>query len=316
MGSYNPADISLDETAFFDASHTVESAIRQIFDGHMPGIPQEGVVVDSGSQIQLIGVKNPNGVEKVNDKPFFWIGQGDTCLNIRSTVTGPASLTFQAIAGPSLPGMQQRHLLLTNSSGYWKVITISEYPTVTLTFPTQQGLNMFCLTPLDKPTVPEQPNGDRRPLLIGVSDTELRLLPLNTILEQPKGCVITLLGGWYDLEHNGEDWWRWTAGQGQMQVFVGKDSVGTLSGEVNSVLQPNTVDILVNGNQTTNQNISLEGFMPFEAVQVQLISGENVVEFISRNPAITVPTDSRPLAIAVKNLQILIDNSQPCEIQP
>ena len=205
---------------------------------------------------------------------------------------------------------------MSNSSGYWKVIAISEYPTVTLTFPARQGLNVLCLKPLDKPTVAEQPNGDLRPLLIGVSGAELSLLPSSTILEQPEGCVLTLLGGWYDLEQNGKDWWRWTAGQGQMQVFVGKDSVGTLSGEVNSALQPNTVDILVNGKQTTNQHINREGFMPFADVPLQFVTGENEVEFSSHNPGITIPTDSRSLAIAIKNLQISLDDSQPCEIQP
>jgi hypothetical protein len=118
-------------------------------------------------------------------------------------------------------------------------------------------------------------------------------------------CSLTFSTGWHGIEQSGQDWWRWTDGQGQVRVFVEQDTDAALSGELFSIQRPNKVDILVNGERLSTLDITWDGFGgPAGSLPLHLKAGENIIEFVSHNPAITTPTDGRPLAIAVKNLNL------------
>jgi hypothetical protein len=59
-----------------------------------------------------------------------------------------------------------------------------------------------------------------------------------------------------------------------------------------------------------------DGFKAFEPVVLRLKRGENWIIFVSRNPAMSIPTDSRPLALAVSNLRAASANGAAvCEMQ-
>ena len=130
-------------------------------------------------------------------------------------------------------------------------------------------------------------------------------------------CSFTLSTGWHGLERSGSDWWRWTDGRGQVRVVVGKDTSTRLKGEILSASHPNKMDILVNGEKATSLDIAWPewAFKPFEPLSFHLKAGENLIEFVSHNPPIHTPTDSRPLAIAVKNLGLTTDGGTICKLQ-
>ncbi len=154
VGSYNPADFDLGETAFSDGSHPTQEAVRKLFAARLPG---EGVTasakIDPPDRVELVGVDNPNSLEVVNKKPFFWIGSGDTCLIVRSPRKGTMRISFHAEPGPSLPTTPVRNLALKTTAGFTKSVVLKEYPNVEIAVPINQGRNEICLTPLDKPTV-------------------------------------------------------------------------------------------------------------------------------------------------------------------
>lgn len=135
-------------------------------------------------------------------------------------------------------------------------------------------------------------------------------------LPRPFSCSLTFSTGWHGLEGSGQDWWRWTDGRGQVRVLVEKETDAVIRGELYSIQQPNKVDILVNGEKQTTLDITWNLFRPFEPIPIRLKAGESTVEFVSHNPAITTPTDSRPLAIAVKNLSLTVgtDDATACEL--
>ncbi len=314
VGSYNPSDLGLDERAFFDGSHPTEETVRQIFAAALPGAGvQTAADALVTSRIEFTGIDNPNGLETVNHKPFFWIGDGDTCLSVRSSRAGLAVLAFQAEPGPSLPATPVRHLALKASDGGAQSISLNEYPEVEMTVPVKQGANEICLTALDKSTVPQQPNGDRRPLLVGVSDLRIRLLPLGA--DQPAGqpCPFALRTGWHQVEHNGPDWLCWNDGRGLISIVVSTNTTATLSGQILAAERPNDVDVLVNGSNVATLEIAWTNwaFREFDPVTLPLKSGSNVVEFISHRAAIRLPSDNRLLAVAVKNLAVTVTSNQP-----
>ena len=89
-----------------------------------------------------------------------------------------------------------------------------------------------------------------------------------------------------------------------------------MHGDIYSIRTPNTVDVLVNGENAATWDISWNLFKAFEPVALHLKTGENNIAFVSHNPAIYIPTDTRPLALAVSNLRVVGANgSTGCELQ-
>jgi hypothetical protein len=174
LGSYNPAGLSLDETSFIDGSHATEDAMRKVFDGHVPGVASP-LPVESG--VELLGISNPNGFEVVNKRPFFWIGGGNTYINLRSSRPGVVVLTLNCEPGPSLPETRDRRLLITAPPGFSETLKIDEYPNASFAVPVREGITQICFQPLDTPTAAVLPNSDSRQLLIGVSEVRPELVP-------------------------------------------------------------------------------------------------------------------------------------------
>lgn len=181
LGSYSPSDLSFSETDFFDGSHPTEEAVKKIFDGHVPGIERPTGEKPGLPDIELLGINNPNGLQVVDRKPFFWMGKGTTVCIINSAKRGVALLELNVSPGGSLPGINERNLEVSATSGYSARITITEYPALNLSVPVDSGRNEIRLTPLDKPTVAVLQNGDTRPLLIGGSVTSMSLIPTRQV---------------------------------------------------------------------------------------------------------------------------------------
>lgn len=112
--------------------------------------------------------------------------------------------------------------------------------------------------------------------------------------------------GWHGLEASSLDWWRWTDGAGRMLVLVEQDTDALIRGEVYSIAGPNAMDIIANGQKVATVEVKNDGFHPLDPIRLWLRKGENTVEFISHHPPVTTPTDSRPLAVAVKNMIVEI----------
>lgn len=119
---------------------------------------------------------------------------------------------------------------------------------------------------------------------------------------------VTLGKGWYNLERSpdGNNWWVWTKERGEIIIKSENDVILTLRGGVGSIQRPNKVDVSVNGKKVAEWEISGDKYeqKPFKPLPVSLVFGINTIEFKSQNKAITIPTDTRELAIAVNNLTL------------
>jgi lysophospholipase L1-like esterase len=129
-------------------------------------------------------------------------------------------------------------------------------------------------------------------------------------------CTLSFVDGWHAWEYNRSAWWRWTDGRGEIRVVTSEDSDMLMHGEISSIRRPNTVDVLVNGDKLASWQISWDLFKAFEPVRFHLKRGENHIVFVSHNSAIRIPTDSRPLALAVSNLRAASTNGAAvCKLQ-
>jgi hypothetical protein len=131
-------------------------------------------------------------------------------------------------------------------------------------------------------------------------------------------CVFALTDGWHVREQAGGSWWNWSPGQGEMLVRSKEGLIAILNGKVLSIRVPNIVDVFLNGKKVASWNITdTDKGVAFSPLSLQINPGDNRIEFVSHNSAITLPTDSRLLAMEVKNLTLTIaDKSTACVLQP
>ena len=117
-----------------------------------------------------------------------------------------------------------------------------------------------------------------------------------------ENCAVAFKG-WYSQERSGSDWWRWSAGTSELQVFVPKEQDIVLDGLLASIKPPNTIDILLNGINQVQFETPSPG-ISFQGLSLHLPKGGNAIQFMSRNPAIQPPGDTRLLTFSLRNLRI------------
>ena len=119
---------------------------------------------------------NPNGLDLVAGERFIWLGGGATEVHVHATNAGTARVRAEAQPGPSVaPGLASRRLrvgLLGTDARH--DVDVSPGPWA-LDVDVPQGDSVIVLEPLDQVTVPRQPNGDSRPLMIGLSKFRVEL---------------------------------------------------------------------------------------------------------------------------------------------
>jgi hypothetical protein len=120
-------------------------------------------------------IDNPNGLEQLDGLPFFWMGSSATTLTIVSLQAGTAEVSANFILGPSLPNVAERHVQVAYGDGYREVFVLSGGKH-SLTIPIVAGKTTISLLVLDKPSQAALSNGDKRVLLLGVQDLNIRLM--------------------------------------------------------------------------------------------------------------------------------------------
>ncbi len=131
-------------------------------------LPANAALVDCAQPV-ISGIQNPNGFDRVDNKPFIWLGQGSTTIEIWSGRKCQAVLQMQTTPGPSIPDSGIRHLQ-TQVGDEKREFTLETNSLVTLDIPLEAGqTNLAVLTPLDEAQILRMPNGDTRPLVLGLT---------------------------------------------------------------------------------------------------------------------------------------------------
>lgn len=116
---------------------------------------------------RLNGIRNQNGLEQDSSGvPFFWLGNGETEIELFSRKSGIAHFAAEAYPGPSLPQSHTRRLNLSIDRQVQKLTIEGPQETFSFAVPVRAGKNVIRILSLDKPLVLTQPNGDTRPLLL------------------------------------------------------------------------------------------------------------------------------------------------------
>jgi hypothetical protein len=117
----------------------------------------------------VLCVRNPNGVEGAEQNRFFWLGGGPAVIDFLSFADTVAILKMGLLLGPSIPGLDCRHLAIASSGAELRFVVGEGLQS--LRIPAVRGLNRITVAVEDQPTffLPY----DRRPLLLRVSDLRI-----------------------------------------------------------------------------------------------------------------------------------------------
>lgn len=123
---------------------------------------------------QLLEIYNPNGLEQYENLPFFWMGGEATEIRVRTDTAGKITFVADLIPGPSLPETNIRNIRVSSTEETMDLVVSEAEKQLLFTIKVDEGENIITILSLDKPTIKELPNGDQRPLMLGVLN--LRIL--------------------------------------------------------------------------------------------------------------------------------------------
>jgi len=134
--------------------------------------------------------------------------------------------------------------------------------------------------------------------------------------DTPRSCSFMLDTGWQTTETDGPYWWRWSDGRdARIRVLIDRATTVVINGQLGSFRGPNKVTVAVNGARPTTLDIPRVGLQPLRPLSFALRQGVNVIQFTSRNPAVSV--NGLALAIELANITIVSsDNSLGCDLHP
>ncbi|MDM8542679.1 hypothetical protein QUF90_16515 [Desulfococcaceae bacterium HSG9] len=130
-------------------------------------------------EIYISDIQSPNGLGILNGKLYFWAGDVDTEIHLKSTVKGMAAIQADFFIYANRYEKSKGLLLIMADSGFKSEVSILKEEPQTISFPVERGINRIIMRAFDKSTVNVQPNGDTYPLLIGVRGIEVRFSESN-----------------------------------------------------------------------------------------------------------------------------------------
>ena len=252
-------------------------------------------------------VENPNGVDRVGDKPFMWLGGGTTRLHLIAHDHACLAITGTMVPGPGVSRPDRRTLLIHSTIGPSSTVTMTA-GTNRVVVPLPPGASEIDLTPQDRP---DRPIGDSdpRPLIAGLADLRsslleprVRLIGIDNKngLEQSPGLPFFWMG-------NGSTLLRLRASRSldvdlAADFMLGPSVAATVPFRRLRFTGPgfkNPIDIAITGGPMTTR-------IPVE-------QGETVVSMEALDPPTILrqPSgDRRPLILGVRGLHVVPDTCE------
>lgn len=282
-----------------DLSKTSNSMMNLVWSGG----PYRLLMLPKRSWILLNSIRNTNGIENWEGEIGFWMGTGETELNLLSSYQGQALLHAYFLLGPSLPNQSDRHLLVSTDNGYEATVTLRKDGPQAYAIPVIAGINRVSIRPLDKPSLSVLPNGDSRHLLVGVKG--LKVIDAHTMtftVNNPNGIELWAgeQGFWIGTEET------------KIQILAPRRGRAVLAGEF--IPGPSLPDqpsrrILISADGGYETTITIEKSGPY-VYSIPVAAGMNQIIFRALDqPTITRQPngDTRPLVLGIKGLRVSLE---------
>jgi hypothetical protein len=251
---------------------------------------------------RITKISNANGLEQLDGHQFFWIGHGDTTIEVATSEAGLLRIKATFVPGPSVPNQQQRSLLVTSSAGYSQQETFNGgFQEIVL--PVPAGATTITLRPLDQPMNASSASGDLRPLVLGVKAIAVQLDRGLAAIKQIENA-----NGLEQFEGAPFFW----IGQGATTIETYAVQDGRLALEAMFVPGPSLPGValrqlLVETNTGYREQVSIAGGS--QRIELPIQAGNTTISITALDaPKMAAnPADPRPLLLGVKGLSIQLD---------
>jgi hypothetical protein len=125
---------------------------------------------------RITGYRTPNGLERVEGRPFFWLGNAAAQIEIRNFDTNERSLEFIADTQPGPSNADRDKRRVRYEWGETRGVLVIGRDTkwrLSLPLTLRPGLNVLSLQGLDSADTALNPNGDPRPLVLRLDNMRL-----------------------------------------------------------------------------------------------------------------------------------------------
>lgn len=251
---------------------------------------------------------NPNGLEGTPERRFFWLGGGATRMVVSSGKPALLEMSADMRTGPSFAGPLERRLLVRTTDDFEEIVSFPPGRHKILV-PLPAGRTAVEVLPLDPANQPINPNGDPRPMIFGFDDFKTSFTARTATADHtlnPASCAIEFGRGAYREEKigKGTGWLRWTDGELTLRLFSSRASTAVVSGEYLSMVRPETVSVLLEGQKigTIEVPASADTLLPFPPIQLELPAGDTTLVLRANKQSIQPAGDSRKLNFGLANV--------------
>jgi hypothetical protein len=257
----------------------------------------------------------PNGIERLNGKPFFWLGGGPTTLQVSARDAGCVQASAIMTPGPSVRSSTFRKITIVSSGGTTESLSFAPGRNRFGWF-VRTGTNRVDLRPDDEPDGPRQ-GADRRPLVAGLG--EMAILAIGGVRSPPTSARIEGVTNPNGIEQLDGQPFFWL-GAGPATVRISSESLVSTRLQAELFLGPSVASSV----STRRLRIRASGHATFREAEVgagdwvepiTLRPGETIVQLDTAPPAVLRPQtngDRRPLVLGVRNLRLEADSVWNC----
>jgi hypothetical protein len=122
--------------------------------------------------------------------------------------------------------------------------------------------------------------------------------------------------GWYGLETDGANWWRWLNQDGEIELFLQQQGQLRMRGEmavVGAGERVITLAVVGENESSVSQTVRQAWFSPFASSTLTLSSGSHKIIVRASGPPSQLGSDRRNFRIGVRNVywEMLPDSTAP-----
>jgi ADP-heptose:LPS heptosyltransferase/polysaccharide pyruvyl transferase WcaK-like protein len=122
---------------------------------------------------------------------------------------------------------------------------------------------------------------------------------------------VRFVAGWFEEEVDASGNWRWSDGQGVIELYCDKDMALEIQFEIYSVPTDNRIAVLWNDHQIKEIDNDWLGFQRVLPMVLDLKKGAGFLTFRSDKNPVQLPADSRDLSFSIKNFRVKTIPSSP-----
>jgi hypothetical protein len=145
---------------------------------------------------------------------------------------------------------------------------------------------------------------DKEPTTIGQDNRLLSFALRNLEVKEMHTPRLNFVSGWYGLEGEEQDWWRWSSGSSTLEINADIETHVRIKAKISSAEYPRKIRVIQDDRHIGIIDLQENGSEIALDMEIKLSRGRNSLLFEADGKPVKFGTDTRPLSFLVRNLMI------------